>query len=57
MFSGLANLPFAENIAIYMIGPVITTILAWYILKEKITIIQVAFVLIGLAGAIIISKS
>ena len=24
MFSGLAYLPFAENIAIYMIGPVIT---------------------------------
>ena len=56
MFTGLANLPFAENIAIYMIGPVITTILAWYILKEKITILQIAIVLIGLAGAIIIAN-
>jgi drug/metabolite transporter (DMT)-like permease len=55
MFAGLANLPFAENIAIYMIGPVITTILAWYILKEKISILQVTIVLIGLAGAIIIA--
>ena len=56
MFTGLANLPFAENIAIYMIGPVITTILAWYILKEKITILQIVIVLIGLAGAIIIAN-
>ena len=56
MFAGLANLPFAENIAIYMIGPVITTILAWYILKEKISILQIIIVLIGLAGAIIIAN-
>ena len=56
MFTGLANLPFAENIAIYMIGPVITTILAWYILKEKISILQIIIVLIGLTGAIIIAS-
>ena len=54
MFTGLAKLAFAENIAIYMIGPVITTILAWYILKERISIIQIVIVIIGLAGAIII---
>ena len=36
MFNGLAYLPFAENIAIYMIGPVITTILAFFILNEKV---------------------
>jgi len=56
MFSGLAYLPFAENIAIYMIGPVITTILAFFILKEKITLTQVIIVIVGLIGAIIISK-
>ena len=28
MFAGLATLPFAEHIAVYMIGPVLTTILA-----------------------------
>ena len=56
MFTGLANLPFAENIAIYMVGPVITTILACYILKEKISIFQVVIILIGLAGAIIIAS-
>ena len=56
MFTGLANLPFAENIAIYMVGPVITTILAWYILRENISIFQVVIILIGLAGAIIIAS-
>ena len=56
MFSGLAYLPFAENIAIYMIGPVITTILAFIILKEKITILQIFIVIIGLVGAIIIAN-
>ena len=56
MFSGLAYLPFAENIAIYMIGPVITTILAFLILKEKITLTQIIIVIVGLIGAIIISK-
>ena len=56
MFSGLAYLPFAENIAIYMIGPVITTILAFFILKEKISLTQIVIVLVGLFGAIIISK-
>ncbi len=56
MFSGLSYLPFAENIAIYMIGPVITTILAFFILKEKISVTQIIIVLIGLIGAIIITK-
>jgi drug/metabolite transporter (DMT)-like permease len=56
MFSGLAYLPFAENIAIYMIGPVITTILAFFILKEKISVTQIIIVVVGLIGAIIISK-
>ena len=56
MFSGLAYLPFAENIAIYMIGPVITTILAFFILKEKIILTQIIIVIVGLIGAIIISK-
>ena len=56
MFSGLAYLPFAENIAIYMIGPVITTILAFLILKEKISFVQVVIVIIGLIGAMIIAN-
>lgn len=55
MFSGLAYLPFAENIAIYMIGPVITTILAFFILKEKISFLQIIVVIFGLIGAIIIA--
>ena len=56
MFSGLAYLPFAENIAIYMIGPVITTILAFFILKEKISFLQIIVVIVGLIGAIIIAN-
>ena len=56
MFTGLAYLPFAENIAIYMIGPVITTILAFFILKEKISFLQIIVVIIGLIGAIIIAN-
>ena len=56
MFSGLAYLPFAENIAIYMIGPVITTVLAYFILKEKISFLQVLIVMIGLVGALIIAN-
>ena len=55
MFSGLAYLPFAENIAIYLIGPVITTILAFFILKEKISFLQIIVVIVGLIGAIIIA--
>ena len=55
MFSGLAYLPFAENIAIYMVGPVITTILAFFILKEKISFLQIIVVIVGLIGAIIIA--
>ena len=56
MFSGLAYLPFAENIAIYMIGPVITTVLAYFILKEEISFLQVLIVMIGLVGALIIAN-
>jgi drug/metabolite transporter (DMT)-like permease len=56
MFSGLAYLPFAENIAIYMIGPVITTILAFFILNEKISFLQIVIVIVGLIGALIISN-
>jgi drug/metabolite transporter (DMT)-like permease len=56
MFSGLAYLPFAENIAVYMIGPVITTILAFFILNEKISFLQIIIVIIGLIGAVIIAN-
>ena len=56
MFTGLAHLKFAENISIYMIGPVITTILAILILKEKISLTQIAVVIIGLIGALIIAS-
>ena len=56
MFTGLAHLQFAENISIYMIGPVITTILAILILKEKISFTQIGVVIIGLIGALIISS-
>ena len=56
MFSGLAYLQFAENISIYMIGPVITTILAILILKEKILFTQILVVIIGLIGALIIAS-
>ena len=56
MFTGLAHLQFAENISIYMIGPVITTILAVFILKEKISLTQIVVVIIGLVGALIIAS-
>ena len=56
MFTGLAYLQFAENISIYMIGPVITTILAILILKEKISLTQIFVVIIGLIGALIIAS-
>ena len=56
MFTGLAYLPFAENIAIYMIGPVITTLLASVILKEKISLTQMIIVIIGLIGALVIAN-
>ena len=56
MFTGLAYLPFAENIAIYMIGPVITTLLASVILKEKISFTQMIIVIIGLIGALVIAN-
>ena len=56
MFTGLAYLQFAENISIYMIGPVITTILAILILKEKISFTQILVVIIGLIGALIIAS-
>ena len=52
MFSGLAYLPFAENIAIYMIGPVITTILAFFILKEKISKIQGSGICLSFLGVV-----
>jgi drug/metabolite transporter (DMT)-like permease len=39
-----------------MIGPVITTILAFFILKEKISFIQVIIVIIGLIGALVIAN-
>jgi len=34
MFAGLATLPFADHIAIYMIGPILTMILAIIFLKD-----------------------
>ena len=56
MFTGLAYLQFAENISIYMIGPVITTILAILILKEKISFTQILVVIIGFIGVLIIAS-
>ena len=56
MFAGLATLPFAEHIAVYMIGPILTTILAIIFLKEKVSIKQVTLIVLGLLGALIIAN-
>lgn len=56
MFAGLASLPFADHIAIYMIGPILTMILAVIFLKEKITLKQIILICVGLIGAIIIAN-
>ncbi len=56
MFAGLSSLPFAEHIAVYMIGPVLTTLLAIIILKEKVSITQIILIILGLLGALIIAN-
>ena len=56
MFAGLASLPFAEHIAVYMIGPVLTTLLAIFFLKEKVSIKQIILIFLGLLGALIIAN-
>ena len=56
MFAGLATLPFAEHIAVYMIGPILTTILAIIFLKEKVSIKQITLIALGLLGALIIAN-
>ena len=56
MFAGLASLPFAEHIAVYMIGPVLTTLLAIIFLKEKISMKQIILIILGLLGALIIAN-
>ncbi len=56
MFAGLASLPFAEHIAVYMIGPVLTTLLAIFFLKEKVSMKQIILICIGLLGALIIAN-
>ena len=56
MFAGLASLPFAEHIAVYMIGPVLTTLLAIFFLKEKVSMKQIILIVIGLLGALIIAN-
>ena len=49
MFAGLATLPFADHIAIYMIGPILTMILAIVFLKEKVSNKQIFLIIIGLS--------
>ena len=56
MFAGLATLPFADHIAIYMIGPILTMILAIIFLKEKVSNKQIFLIIIGLVGAIVIAN-
>ena len=56
MFAGLASLPFAEHIAVYMIGPVLTTLLAIIFLKEKVSMKQIILIVVGLLGALIIAN-
>ena len=56
MFAGLASLPFAEHIAVYMIGPVLTTLLAIFFLKEKVSGKQIILIVLGLMGALIIAN-
>jgi len=56
MFGGLATLPFADHIAIYMIGPLLTMILAIFFLNEKVSIKQVIIIVFGLVGAIIVAN-
>ena len=56
MFTGLSNLPFAEHIAIYMIGPIITLALAIVFLKEKVTLFHHLLIVIAVLGAIIIAN-
>ena len=48
MFAGLATLPFADHIAIYMIGPILTMILAIIFLKEKVSNKQIFLIILGL---------
>ena len=56
MFAGLSILPFAEHIAVYLIGPVLTTILAVIFLKEKVSLKHIFLIFLGLFGAIIIAN-
>ena len=56
MFAGLAALPFAEHIAVYMIGPVLTTLMAIIFLKENVSFKHIMLILIGLLGAMIIAN-
>ena len=51
MFAGLAALPFAEHIAVYMIGPVLTTLMAIIFFEEIFKIYHffgASFIILGI---------
>lgn len=55
-FAGLASLPLSEAVAIFFTAPLIITLLAVPLLGEKIGLLRISAVLIGLAGAVIVMQ-
>ena len=53
-FFGLSNIPLADITAVFEIAPLIITILAVFILGERIRFLRIVAVIIGLIGALIV---
>lgn len=55
-FAGLASLPLAEGVAIFFTAPLIITLLSIPLLGERVGILRLITVLVGLAGAIVVMQ-
>lgn len=55
-FISLRQMPVAEFTAMVMLTPLMTTLLAWIVLHERVTALRWALVLLGLAGALVMIR-
>lgn len=55
-FLSIASIPLATAVSAYFVGPIIAVALAAIVLKERVTPVKIASLVLGFAGAIIILR-
>ncbi|ORX79146.1 hypothetical protein BCR32DRAFT_234457 [Anaeromyces robustus] len=55
-FSGLSHLPLVDNTVIYFTGPAVTSLIAWFILDDRLTTLNGFLSVFSLFGVVLISE-